>query len=1586
MCLFKKLFKFKIDNRSLIDNSYSIVCKLNVRKVIGDKFKFKIYGRATPGLDIFNLNPDIVNIFIIFQDDDLDLFGKIKYKIIFELNTLEVKIISGDFEEEANFDFCFNIVYTGNEKKLYAYFFKNGSKIHDGPIAEIKNSNFSKDDQHYFGFFQSNNSEIGFFNLIEYTILKGKLYYDDPIVYINNGHFTRPDILHQKRFNKYDTSIFMPNSSLTSLYSYCDDGCAKCDPLTLKCLSCFNRYILDINSKCLGQCLFPNSYNSLLSKCESGMSNIPIAFVNDNIDPSTLTNINTNIFDRKINEALEFLIIIHLLIYINSSNQYESEITFVTSEDTFLDQNTFSNYFIKSTTTNFSLDWKINYKIIDPLDYQNINIFGKCQDSNQIFSITKNCQGICVNDCGLRFYKDLNNICQNCSSNCKTCNQNGCTECNNNFDLLYGYCMSLEFSCLNNVSNCMICYDFDEDKCKTCINDYSLLNEECISNTNCIIVDSNCTDCDLNDETICLTCINNFTLHNNICLSNTNCMIFDSNCDSCDLTDETICLTCINNFTLHNNICLSNTNCLVVDSNCCCCDIIDETKCNNCRNQYSLYQKNNICLLNSNCLIIDSNCENCNHLDETICSTCVSEYTLINGDCLSNSNCFFNITCTACNPIDETKCISCIQNYSLYYGDCLPKPNCLIAVPNCNKCNSLDETICISCMNNFELLNNSCIIENPCFLIENCIECNNLDKNLCEKCTPGKVINKNLNSCQNCKENCSECYLDPIDNNKCSKCNENFSLYNYECIKSLCFSQFCSDCSLKLTKDCHTCYECKNFDFISGLVVKCSKIIHNCKSCFFKLNSEIKCLLCEEDYVLSEDKKICEINNQVNICNKGYIYIESEEECFFISYNCKNGCEKCWGEDKNCIICNTSFQLIEMNCVKKEKKEILNLESEFFHEALKYFYFDEKSCFNVINNITLNIENNITTYLDQNNFINDKNYETKELFIDCSKNRYKCIEYNKLKYPNETFNLNSELNCDTDILQNHNYIYSIKNLKNITVSEYENICSKKKDNLIQEEKIICEDKIKCMNFTKIINSTNSTQINKCNSYYEKKETNKVSHHDKDFLKEKCEFCQKKLNYYCSWKKECKNECNFDMENKDSYLVNKNENIKINISNNLSKINIPNYITTKFNYKNQKLSFKFLKNIKKFTFELKPNQITFARNCVLKKSKKFIIKNINYKSSLKFLENIDHSKSAQTSVILTAGSLGAFPIIPSVFYEVIQFFELFNSFGILDINGGTIYNVTTNLLRDTSDFDKMLIDKNKEYEYLTFLSQSKNLLTLSILDYYLIFGIFIIYFWRLYLDKTVYSRFIRTAKLLRKLKIQKKKYYSLKYRERFIYLVKAYWLVFDPYDLLFYYEGSLFSQYIFKLPHFWYLFMNKYHLIDKKFFIFYFFLFILICLFLGNHLIINYQFLKIKSHSLFKNILIIENKEVNWYLVFYKFIFLFWNLISVFFIIIFKSFPIFCFVFIFIFLIIQTIIILCYSKKILKWYIITETISIIFFFCWILFVSIDKIFALDFPLCLNIFYILANITKLISKIIISVILRKLMKEFELQYNN
>ena len=134
----------------------------------------------------------------------------------------------------------------------------------------------------------------------------------------------------------------------------------------------------------------------------------------------------------------------------------------------------------------------------------------------------------------------------------------------------------------------------------------------------------------------------------------------------------------------------------------------------------------------------------------------------------------------------------------------------------------------------------------------------------------------------------------------------------------------------------------------------------------------------------------------------------------------------------------------------------------------------------------------------------------------------------------------------------------------------------------------------------------------------------------------------------------------------------------------------------------------------------------------------------------------------------------------------------------------------------------------------------------------------------------------------------------------------------------------------------------------------------------------------KYFSRLEDTIIFGEKKVNWFLVFYKFIFIIFNLANLFVIFSLKSFPIFCFGIIILLSLIGIFIILFHFKKKFKYFIISYIFTLLVFLLWIILVGIDKCFNVKFPLILNISYVIANFSKLISDIIISSTLYKMKK--------
>ena len=1440
IAIFKKLFRFKIDNISIINNSYVIQSKIRIKRYNGTNYKFLFYGRASKELDIYNNDPDILEISLNFENSDSILKGNVDYVIKIILNNNILNNLRNNFTETVDLILALEVKYEiipfSEIKKKIKFVYSHYTNFDSWERDNLDFSNFKYDDQHFFGLPQTNKEEIIFFYITEYNIFRGNLnigenYFEAAEYYLYSYKF------NQRRYEEDNTSDIIKNSDLNPFTDYCSKGCLKCKDI--KCTSCFNRFNLNQNDRCESECSLNDAYDSLFSKCYSSTENISLNFINNKIDTLILRKINKDIFD-KTNEK-DFIIFIRLKIGIELNYQPEFELSYSTQQE---DVN-ISNFitFFDYLPTNFNFVWTLSYIEKPEIEVllNELEVYGECLEPLEYFYFDqiKN-KGTCVLDCPNGYFINQNKICQKCFSNCSECIENSCIICDHNYTLHNGICLITFFQCSINIPNCKFCDELDENKCKICLDNFFLsTNGDCYSNdtTDCITVVNNCFECDEVDKFICKNCINNYSLKNSECLNNTHCLISIEQCIECNNTDNKFCKKCNTGFTLYNGICLSKTNCLFSINKCIECDNIDETICTKCDAFFSL--NNGICLSNTNCLISVSNCIKCDISNETICTDCINNYEIYNNNCLYLTNCLISIqNCSQCSSIDSTQCINCINKYQIHNGNCLLAGNCLLSVPNCIECNQIDLKKCLNCKENYGLYQNLCYEnENLCKVYDkNCLICDYKNPKECLTCKENFIYDFFLFKCVEkiCNENCLDCFYDINNDHFCTKCDNVYILDNSKCVKEICFGNFCNDCSFQLNFGCEICYDCLNLNFLEGIVVNCELTFLKCKFCYVKFNEISKCLIFDNDSFLEFNKCLAieeksKDNFVFNLINDDFIntkcgkeYLFNGKKCEKISFNCELGCIICWEENKKCVECNNQFILYKEKCLLKTIKNPIDINSKNFKDILPYFYYENLECHNIINNITLAIQNNITTYLNQKDFIHDKTYEIKEFFINCSQNKTECENINKLKLDKKiNKNISDEKICNEIYETTHKTLIKLNN--NITINKNFDFCEKPKNITKIEEKFICENK-ECLKTKRLKEITKSINITDCNNYY-KNSNNFLENEEKKKEKNKneCEYCQKKLDYFCPWEKDCKKNCEIILI--DNNIIKNNDiKSKIHLSEDLINKSLPKYIKANFNYVQQKLSFKFQKNIKSYNFLLKIKYLKNAKNCILKNEEIYIIKNKSYFHTMVFVDDFLGIKNVGKSGIFTIFNFATFSIVPSYFYDLLQFNDLFTYFDYLNINGGVFYNYITNMVKNHEDIDFYLINKKKLYEYQMILPITKRLKNCSIIDFYFIFGILFVLLSKFFLKNSFYFRINQSLKLLKKLKRLKKNYHKFNFIKKGFYYFLYLYLCFDFKKIIFYYERIIVSQYIFIIPQYMVLISLKINLIEKKYLIIYFFIF------------------------------------------------------------------------------------------------------------------------------------------------------------------
>jgi proprotein convertase subtilisin/kexin type 5 len=290
---------------------------------------------------------------------------------------------------------------------------------------------------------------------------------------------------------------------------------------------------------------------------------------------------------------------------------------------------------------------------------------------------------LCISACPspITYTDTINNICQNCPTNCSYCSGfpiTICTACNPGYYLDQNRCY---LTCQTNgyVINGLVCTN---------------CSAPCIT---CSGLVTNCTSCNVSSL--------NIYLFNNNCLSTCGsgyynnvisdiCSACTSPCETCTNVSVSSCLTCIQNYYLFNSTCsqtcpnsyyMSGLICVSCPSGCLTCS--SATICNSCNS--SLYYLSGSCLnscpvgmleVSNICTNCYGNCQTCLSAS-TQCTSCYNTYYLLGGVCYITCPTYYysdsaTDTCAACvSPCSDCSaqnvCKSCVSGYSLDSGSCL---------------------------------------------------------------------------------------------------------------------------------------------------------------------------------------------------------------------------------------------------------------------------------------------------------------------------------------------------------------------------------------------------------------------------------------------------------------------------------------------------------------------------------------------------------------------------------------------------------------------------------------------------------------------------------------------------------------------------------------------------------------------------------------------------------------------------------------------------------------------------------------------------------------------------------------------------
>lgn len=323
--------------------------------------------------------------------------------------------------------------------------------------------------------------------------------------------------------------------------------------------------------------------------------------------------------------------------------------------------------------------------------------------------------------------------------------------------LLFLLPFNLSLKCnYQTVSNCLSC---NQTGCAQCQPSFTLSNNQCIkclangtqtSNTGCYLC-SGSANCEING------CFTGFYFSNNVCMPCPKAL----NCQNC-LSAET-CQACLSGFYLNNGLCF---NCSLADIYCLECSYYNsQNTCSKCKPE--AYLINGAC---QKCSL--SNCEQCDSPFK--CLKCVPGYFLLENSCQKCSasycsycpndscqKCFLNygvitsqapyqclacpLNCESCNDqltSGQLRCNSCSIGFFNYNGECIACPkNCLFCVSS---------STCLECESKFIILKNSssslcastCPSDHHLISPSICVSCTFLHSVYCTKCT--------LDACLNC--------------------------------------------------------------------------------------------------------------------------------------------------------------------------------------------------------------------------------------------------------------------------------------------------------------------------------------------------------------------------------------------------------------------------------------------------------------------------------------------------------------------------------------------------------------------------------------------------------------------------------------------------------------------------------------------------------------------------------------------------------------------------------------------------------------------------------------------------------------------